>query len=249
MALTQSKGSSRFANGRGSGTKRSFGSQNLETCIPIQRTQNGSRSWGVENCLASDRRAGAINALTKAMRDLQLRLEENAPPLPTTAAELHEQFGRVLRRAIFDEVLVNGGHDVGRLLRLTAASRSGDPNVFALTGGPKDFRRVEAPQRAERFLRDDGAVIHFALVVRERPAAPLDLVAYGFEIYFPSQLPIAFVRFDLNDRRHSNDDLGLRAHLHPGNEDLQLPSPLLSPLDALNFLIYRCRPRRDTPRS
>jgi hypothetical protein len=98
-------------------------------------------------------------------------------------------------------------------------------------------------------MRDDGAVVHFALIVREQPGASLDLIAYGFEIYFPSHQPIAFVRFDLNDHRHSNDDLGLRAHLHPGNEDLQLPSPLLFPLDALNFLIYRCRPRRDTPRS
>lgn len=130
--------------------------------------------------------------------------------LPATAVELHEQFGRVLRSAILDEALVNGVYDVGQLLRLTVAGRSGDPNVFALTGGPKDFGRTASPQHVSHFIRDDGAVIHFSLAVRERPGAPLDLVA---------------------------------------NEDLQLPSPLLSPLDALNFLIYRCRPRRDTPRS
>lgn len=183
------------------------------------------------------------------MRDLQLRLEQNVPALPTTATDLHEELGRVLRRAIRDEVLVNGVYDVGQLLRLTTASRRGDPHVFALTGGPKDFGRTDSPQHASHFIRDDGAVIHFSLIVRERPETSLDLIAYGFEIYFPSQQPIAFVRFDLNDRKHSNDDLGLRAHLHPGNEDLQLPSPLLSPLDALNFLIYRCRPRKDTPRS
>jgi hypothetical protein len=183
------------------------------------------------------------------MQDLQLRLEQNVPALPTTASELREQIGRVLRRAIRNEVLANGVYDVGQLLRLTPASQNGDPNVFALTGGPKDFGRTDSPQHTSHFIRDDGAVIHFALVVREQQGAPLDLIAYGFEVYFPLKQPIAFVRFDLNDRRHSNDDLGLRAHLHPGNEDLQLPSPLLSPLDALNFLIYRCRPRRDTPRS
>jgi len=183
------------------------------------------------------------------MRDLQFRLEQNAPALPATAAELRDQFGHVLRRAIRNEVLKNGVYDAGQLLRLTAASRNGDPTVFALTGGPKDFGRIDSPQRTSHFLRDDGAVIHFALIVRERQGASLDLIAYGFEVYFPSQQPIAFVRFDLNDRRHNNDDLGLRAHLHPGNDDLQLPSPLLSPLDALNFLIHRCRERRDTPRS
>lgn len=199
--------------------------------------------------MPSDRRQGSENALTKAMRDLQLRGEQHGPMLPATAAELYQQFGRALRRAILDEALVNGEYDVGKLLRLTARSYSGDPDVFALVGGPKDFTREPSPRRGERFIRDDGAVVHFALTVRERREAPLDLVAYGFEVYFPSQQPIAFVRFDLNDRRHSNDDLGLRAHLHPGNDDLQLPSLLLSPLDALNFLIYRCRPRRDTPRS
>jgi hypothetical protein len=196
----------------------------------------------------NDRRDGSVNALTKAMRELQLRLEHNVPVLPATAAELHDQFGRALRRAILDEALVNGVYAVGQLLRLSVASRSGDPNVFALTGGLKDFGRAASSPR-EHFMRDDGAVIHFALTVRERRPAPLDLVAYGFEIYFSSKLPISFIRFDLNDRRHSNDDLGLRAHLHPGNDDLQLPSPLLFPLDALNFLIYRCRSRRDTPRS
>jgi hypothetical protein len=183
------------------------------------------------------------------MRGLQLRLEQNVLPLPAFARELHDQFGSVLRRAIRDEVLANGLYDVGQLLRLTLASPS-DPTVFALTGGPKDFRRVvSAPDRRERFVRDDGAVLHFALVVRERQAMPMDLIAYGFEVYFPSDGPIPFVRFDLNDRRHSNDDLGLRAHLHPGNEDLQLPSPLMDPVEVLNFMIYRCRPRRDTPRS
>jgi hypothetical protein len=44
-------------------------------------------------------------------------------------------------------------------------------------------------------------------------------------------------------------DLGLRAHVHPGHEDIQLPSPLLRPLEALEFVLYRCRLRRDTPRS
>ena len=64
----------------------------------------------------------------------------------STAAELHDQLGRVLRRAILDEALVNGVDDVGQLLRLTAADRASDPHVFALIGGPKDFRRVAAPQ-------------------------------------------------------------------------------------------------------
>jgi hypothetical protein len=97
-------------------------------------------------------------------------------------------------------------------------------------------------------MRDDGGVVNFSLEVLQGVGS-LELIAYGFELYFPDCQPIPFVRFDLNDRGHSNDDLGLRAHVHPGHDDLQLPSPMLPPLDALKFVLYRCRLRRPTPRS
>ncbi|HET7504851.1 MAG TPA: hypothetical protein VFK02_27700, partial [Kofleriaceae bacterium] len=74
-------------------------------------------------------------------------------------------------------------------------------------------------------------------------------LAYGFEVYFPSRDPIAFVRFDLNLRGHDNDESGLRSHLHPGNDDLQLPSPVLTPAEGLLLVLYGCRPRRAVVRS
>ena len=75
------------------------------------------------------------------------------------------------------------------------------------------------------------------------------MLAYDWEIYFPTGQPISFCRFDLNLIGHTNDDRGLRAHVHPGHDDLQVPSAVLTPVEALTFLLYRCRSLRDVPRA
>lgn len=199
--------------------------------------------------MSDDRRAESENELTVAMRALQLRGEQLTSLLPTTANQLFELFRRALHKAVRQEVLINAPYDVSKLLRLTPGGRGGGRDVFAITGGPKEFSRATAPRPGDHFVRDDGGVVHFSLEVREIRGSPLDLIAYDFEVYFPDRQPLPFVRFDLNDRGHSNDDLGLRAHTHPGHDDIQLPSPLLPPLEALKFVLYRCRLRRATPRS
>lgn len=196
--------------------------------------------------MSSERRVASERSLTQAMRAMQSRLWETLPTQPRSASDLYSEFGRTLRRAILDGVLANGDYQIGKLLRLSSDGKLG---VVTLTGGPKDFNRLtSAAQIEDRFVRDDGAVIHFSLTLRETQASPIELIAYSFEVYFPSKEPIEFIRFDLNKKGHDNADIGLRSHLHPGHEDLQMPSPLLSPVDALGFLLYRCRLRRDTPR-
>jgi hypothetical protein len=192
---------------------------------------------------------GSENELTEAMRELQRRGEQLTPPLPSTATRLFELFRRALHKAVREEVLINAPYDVSKLLRLTRGGRSGGSDVFAITGGPKEFLRATAPRPGDHFVRDDGGVVHFSLEIQEIHGSPLGLIAYNFEVYFPDRQPIPFVRFDLNDRGHSNDDLGLRAHVHPGHDDIQLPSPLMPPLEALKFVLYRCRLRRAIPRS
>ena len=199
--------------------------------------------------MSAPRRIESENALTEAMRALQRRGEQVASPLPETAKQLFRLFRQALLKAVQEEVLINGTYQVSKLLRLTPGGRRGDPEVFAITGGPKEFSRASVARPADHFVRDDVGVVHFSLEVRESRGIPLGLIAYDFEVYFPDRQPLPFVRFDLNDRGHSNDDLGLRAHVHPGHEDIQLPSPLLPPLEALKFVLYRCRLRRVTPRS
>lgn len=186
--------------------------------------------------------------LTSSLKRLQQRISSATPAQSIGARELYEQIRRTLSRAIREEVLRNGEYAVKRLLRLTRDPKE-PAQGWLLTGGPHDFGRIAEPKLDTHFVRDDGGVVHFAMTLLERDARTVEVLAYDFEVYFPSREPISFVRFDLNVLGHGNDEEGLRSHVHPGNDDLQLPSPVLEPSEALLLLLYGCRPRRDVPRS
>jgi hypothetical protein len=53
----------------------------------------------------------------------------------------------------------------------------------------------------------------------------------------------------LNQRGHENEELGLRSHFHPSHDDLQVPGAMLSPAEALSFLLYGFRIRREAART
>jgi hypothetical protein len=192
--------------------------------------------------------AGLDALLSAALRRLQQRLSAATSALPVTPQGLYEEVRVQLVRAIREDALQNGMYTVKKLLRLTPDPKHG-PRYWVLTGGPIDFRRATEPEPETRFVRTDGGIVHFQMTLRECGARSIEVLAYGFEVYFPSREPISFVRFDLNFLGHGNDEAGLRSHLHPGNDDLQLPSPVLEPLEVLLLVLYGCRSQREVARS
>ena len=50
---------------------------------------------------------------------------------------------------------------------------------------------------------------------------------------------------DANEPGHSNEERGLRSHMHPGNDDLLVPAPVLSPTELIDVLVRRLRNTRD----
>jgi hypothetical protein len=67
---------------------------------------------------------------------------------------------------------------------------------------------------------------------------------------FPDGHQPSFVRYDLNERGHENDNRWIRCHLHPGNDDLMIPAPVMSPEELLDVLLRRLQPRdASRPRS
>ncbi|WP_434299702.1 hypothetical protein [Corallococcus exiguus] len=200
----------------------------------------------------SDLRRGAENALLNKMLKLQERLEGTLGTLPATATELHDALRQILQKAVRTESLTTPPYKASGLLVFSESkekSRRGGP-VYAIAGGPKDFvRRTADVDPKERIVRDDGAVIHFTITVEEPPGAGVLFIhSYDFELYFPQNGPVGFVRFDLNKLEHKNSDLGVRSHLHPSHENLLVPSPLLSPTELLCFLVYGLRLRREDGR-
>lgn len=95
------------------------------------------------------------------------------------------------------------------------------------------------------FRRSDGAWFDFHIDLRpydgelEQHRGDLELLGYGYEIRFPAALgcDIAWLRFDLNHPEHHNETRSVRAHFHPGHEDLQAPSAVLRPDEALELLL------------
>jgi hypothetical protein len=106
--------------------------------------------------------------------------------------------------------------------------------VRAIVGGVKDFSR--APESIQ-LCRTDGAWFHFTLLLEEQRRECIRLLAYDFELVYPDGHRPWFVRFDLNPPGHPNEAREIRSHLHPGSEDLMVPSPILEPLEAIHLML------------
>lgn len=197
----------------------------------------------------------AERELLQKMRELQFRLEGSVKPLPMTASKLYEELRLTLQKGIRAGVLKTPANRIKKLLKLDSSQESKKVyelgGTHGIIGGPprKDNKRLEdGIDPEERLVREDGAVIHFTLTLKEHPNE-LELLAYDFELYFPAKRPIWFVRFDLNPINHKNDtERAMRSHLHPSHDDLQVPSAILSPSEVLSLLLYGLRIERDAPR-
>lgn len=148
--------------------------------------------------------------------------------------------------------LRTGPADIYKWVKLDPKEHPNDPNPaivgpHALMGGEKDFKRD--PRRA-RLKRDDGAWIHFTITVDWDGLERITLLAYDFEIVFPQGHNPPFLRIDLNPVGHPNEGRELRSHLHPGNDDLLVPAPVMTPEEILHLFIHGLRPRdKDKPRA
>lgn len=60
----------------------------------------------------------------------------------------------------------------------------------------------------------------------------------GFLYRAHARGPLPAGHFDLNMPGHQNSDKGMRCHLHPGHDDLQAPSALMTPVELLELFVY-----------
>lgn len=163
---------------------------------------------------------------------LQDRICAASCPMPDSPKALLAELRNRLALAWRDGLLVTPEHEVRALLKHEASKL----DTEVILGGTKDFARTS---EAGWFRRHDDALFNFAVTVR-RERDSLALLAYNFELRFPTGMTPGFVRFDLNTPDHANQDRGMRCHLHPGNDDLQIPSPLMAPIEILELILYRC---------
>lgn len=181
---------------------------------------------------------------SKGVIEHSIRLQDRicgAPyPLEPTTVRVYEQLERALKAGFHHEKLRTPPHRVRELMKIYPPHRAAQ--THEIVGGPrvKDFsRRLSA---GELFQRYDGGLFNFSITVAQGKKT-LELLAYSFELRFPESHVEAhgtprFTRFDLNRPGHPNASRGLRCHLHPGHDDLQAPSALMTPSEIIELFLY-----------
>lgn len=164
---------------------------------------------------------------------LQQHLASERLVLAKKPAELFERLGARLRAAC-DEQLVTTPAEVSGLLKMS-------PDRTVITCGPK-VRNFKYDPTLPCVRRIDGATFDFALTLAIHSRTEVEILAYDYEIRFPTAEP-SFVRFDLNPPTHDNAEDGFRSHVHISSNDdgMSVPGPCLTPDEALDLLIFGMR--------
>jgi hypothetical protein len=169
---------------------------------------------------------------------LQERIIGASPTLPfRIVPDLFEAMLKRLAKAMRDDVLTISPKELREYVKMS--ERESKLGTYQIVGGLKAFRRE--PDMAQ-LKRSDGAWIHFSLTARSQAQA-VEMLAYDFEIVFPAGHSPVFLRFDLNEQGHRNEGREIRSHLHPGNDDLLVPAPVMTPLELLTLFLDDLRPR------
>lgn len=160
------------------------------------------------------------------------------------AKDVTKPLRRRLVRAFRDEVLKEDyQHLVHKTTAFVDLPNGGKQEVTVVYGG-REINRDRDP-RLPHFRRVDGAWFDFHIHLRrydgerDEHRGSLELFGYGYEIRFPPEFgcDVRWLRFDLNHPGHDNEARGVRSHFHPGDENLQAPSTVLHPEEALELLL------------
>ncbi len=171
-------------------------------------------------------------------RNLALQARILPTPLLTpakTAQALHGAIRSHLIRAANDGILASSIAEIHKHLRLHRTSEG-----FTIYGARLECANFRRNPTDPHFTREDGAWFDFLISGRSVDADRLEIVAYNCELRLPEAitgLP-RFLRLDLNLPGHRNEASGLRCHIHPGHDDLQVPAPFMHPLDIVDFCVY-----------
>lgn len=125
---------------------------------------------------------------------------------------------------------------------LAVAATGVDVRRLVRTSGRRGQERtlICGKRKEDRFIRKDGVCCNFKIVVREVDAG-LELVSYVLHLDAPEDhdAPPRFLRWEYTARRKKNVD-AIReplAHLHPGHDDVRLPTPVHGPKELIAMFL------------
>lgn len=153
-----------------------------------------------------------------------------------------------LRDTRIVSVLPTEAHTMSSLLvwtktQLRAVAKPGVDveKLVQMTGGPQQERALVCGTRSgAAFVRQDGVACNFKIVVRELNRK-LELLSYVLHLDAPKGHAVGpqFLRWEYAPQRKTNVDAVKEplAHLHPGHDQVRVPSAVLSPRELITVFL------------
>jgi hypothetical protein len=176
---------------------------------------------------------GADNDWIKMCAEIEVRSLSFAQLEVPSARKLYSQISNILFIARDQRILSNRQADIHKLLQLKTINTA-PKDKMEILGGERNFDRME---NIPHFERQDGCWFDFAIALKQTKKSA-EVIGFNFEIRFPDNVPVKFLRFDFNLPEHDNEDRGMRFHLHPGCDDFMVNAPPMSPIEILNLFLY-----------
>jgi hypothetical protein len=172
------------------------------------------------------------NSWEQICAEIQQRsLESIQLELKGTSKQYRLEILKCLIAANDDKLLKNKQHEIRKLLKFRDKSKVILKEGYSdIIGGEKNFKRSK---NIPHFERHDGCWFDFTIII-----SPTEIIAFDFEIRFPEGYSPSFLRFDLNLPGHDNQERDIRFHMHPGNDDIMIHSPPMTPIEILHLFLY-----------
>jgi hypothetical protein len=166
--------------------------------------------------------------------EIEQRCMEVSPLEVKSVSSLLNQLRKVLTDACDAKVLLNKQPEIYKHLKIIEKTKTNKDGHDEIMGGAKNIRRLKELPHFERL---DGAWFDFAITLNTTDKLT-EVIAFNFEIRFPNNDPLKYLRFDLNPPKHHNEDIGMRFHVHPAHRDIKFHAAPMSPLEILHLFIY-----------
>ena len=108
------------------------------------------------------------------------------------------------------------------------------PNRQVIEMGPQID---SGPDGAGYFRFDSGARLSFGITLTDS-GKNCGLLSYRFHFVFPAGHNPEFIRFDLRSSGIADPLQESRAHIHPGLQDVRVPSRCMNPATILGYIVY-----------
>ena len=145
--------------------------------------------------------------------------------------KLYQQLINILENSCNQKILKTKRHEIHRLVKLKENPKTKE---FEIVGGAKHFKRIKNLDSPDYLERVDGCWFDFSIMIMQSNQS-VEIIGFDFEIRFPDDIsgnvPVKFFRIDFNLPGHENEGLGMRFHLHPGNDDFMVHALPMSPIE------------------